>query len=276
MKVYLAPDAWLGKGIRRVAEALASYRPSGVEIVPSRDQADFEIAHIVGWGTVPAGLGEDRPYAAVQYCWQTTEDPSLARWRSEVWNEARAVWSYYDLPTEKLYLAPLGVDSKVFFPNGNAKRYRVGSSGYVAASECVGEVHEALRRVGGEHAHLGPVLGITGVVYRNGISDAEVAALWRSCERVSALRRGEGFELPGFEALLCGTRPIVFATPVYRRWYGEHAEYVPEVEPLELVNHLAEVLAKDPRPVSEDERQEIRAAHDWQKLASGFWERALA
>lgn len=281
MNVYLEPQEWMSRGIKRVRDALATYRPEGVSLVDSREKADLEIVHVVGWGSFPEGFG-DRRFALAQYCLLTTEDSSPSRWL-DVWRQAEAVWSYYDLPAHvaddnfEFYFAPLGVDGNVFRPIGEGRRsFKIGTSGYVAETESVGECARAADKIGGATAHLGPDLGMPGrISYKEGLSDDGVARLWSSCERVAALRRVEGFELPAIEGLACGARPVAFAAPHYERWLESHADYVPECSADELVPLLAELFAKPPRPVSEAERKAVLERFDWKTLAGGFWERVL-
>lgn len=286
MNVYLEPQAWMSRGIKRVRDALSIYRPEGVMIVDSREKSDLEIIHTVGWGSLPENFG-DRRYAIIQYCAKTTEDPDPQRWLLEVWSGADVVWSYYQLDEYvkhlaraddlNLYHAPLGVDGSIFRPIGEGRRsFKIGTSGYIAETESVGECARAADKISGATAHLGPDLGLPGrISYNEGLSDDGVARLWSSCERVAALRRVEGFELPAIEGLACGARPVAFDAPHYTRWFGEHADYVPEVSADDLVPLLAELFAKPPRPVSEAERKAVLERFDWKMLAQGFWERVL-
>lgn len=275
VRVYLEPADWYSRSIHRVAAALRENAPRGVKIVSTREAADLEIVHVVGTGSLPADLGA-RPYAVVQYCYRSTEKPTPDFWRP-IWDRARLVWSYYDLElAERFYHAPLGVDARIFRANAARRRFKIGTSGYVAASESIGECADAARRVGGEHFHLGPDLGFPGLVYRTGVPDAELANLWGSCEYVSGLRRVEGFELPVLEGFACGARPIVFDTPDYRRWFGDFAVLVPELAPAALADELASILAAEPEPIGEAERAAVLERFSWKTLARGFWERCLA
>src|SRR6185369_4176194 len=53
MKVYVTPQDWMGKGIKRVARALAKHVPDGVKVVGSPADADLVLYHVVGWGSLP-------------------------------------------------------------------------------------------------------------------------------------------------------------------------------------------------------------------------------
>ena len=279
MNVYLGPQKWMGKGIIRVAEALETHKPDSVRIVWDRDKADLEIVHVVGCGSLPADLGV-RPYGIVQYCFATTEQPTADFW-VPIWKKARAVWSYYELPGQgfKYLHQPLGVDPAIFHnrhnghENGhyrNGREYIIATHGYVAETEGVRECHTAAARLDLPAAHLGPNLGQGGDTF-NGLSEEDVAALWSRSERVAALRRVEGFELPGLEGLLCGARPVAFDASHYREWYGPHAEYVPECTPEELTRILVDLLSVPPEPVADWEREAVKETFCWPKLTAAFW-----
>jgi hypothetical protein len=285
VKVYLETEKIPSRSIMRVASALKRHAPASIEITKDRAGADFIVHHVVGVQNFAAEPLDERiekdrkPYAVVQYCLRSTERPDPAFW-GPLWRGAEVVWSYYDLgkfcsdagrsPDFRFLFHPLGVDGSVFRPNGGGKRYVVGTSGWVAETEAVGECAAAANGRG--HFHLGPDLGFPGVEYREGISDEMLAGFWGACSYVAGLRRCEGFELPAYEGLACGARPVVFDAPHYRRWLGDHAVYVPEVEPAELTERLREVFATPPTPVSVEEREEFVGRFGWPAIARKFWE----
>lgn len=288
-KVYLRPPEKLSKAVHRIADALARHAPGSVEIVTDRAAADLVIHHVVGvQNFAPTALPElieqdGKPFALVQLCLRTTEWPSTFSW-IPLWRRAEVVWSYYDLLGEMrkdgirvdcpFYHAPLGVDGDVFKPAELPKRFLVGTSGYVAETEGVRECARAAAELGGLQFHLGPDLHLgTHVRAKHGLSDAEVASFWSRCRYVAALRRTEGFELPGIEALACGSRPIAFDTQGYRQWFGDHAEYVPEADEGTVTAAIREILAREPRPVTDDERTAVLRRFDWASIVGGFWER---
>lgn len=285
MKVYLEAEQWMSLGIKRVVTALKAYKPDSVTLVETPEEADLHIVHMVGNGQKPA-CQTGRPYAMIQYCMRTTETPFAQDWVS-LWQNARAVWSYYDLLSIALedgaetsgvqfYHAPLGVES-VFRPSFPVRKcFLIGTSGYIADTEGVRECAAVATRLGRRQFHLGPDLGLgNNVMFATGLEDELVADFWSQCSFVAGLRRIEGFELPVLEALMCGSRPIVFDRPHYRQWFAEHAEYVPEVAPDELVDRLYAIMSKPVRAVTPAERSQVARTFDWKMITAGFWEAVL-
>lgn len=292
LKVYVKPPVHLSQAMTRVANALERYAPSNVEIVTTPQYADFFVLHVIGSDAIP--YVAERPnmkYAAIQYCYKTAGEGD---W-SALWRRAKAVWSYYDLDSLLLpehehfefYHAPLGLDDAFVADsnltiNPSTREIGVMTSGYVSGpgAEAIEEFNEAAGRLDLSVVHLGPEP--TGLTQRpcgkwrnaHGISDNQLALLYRSTKWVSGLRYIEGFELPALEGLACGARPIVFDRPEMRHWYGEHAVFVPECNGEDLVKHLLRVLSDEPKSVSNDERDDVIRTFDWERIVKGFWERA--
>jgi hypothetical protein len=295
LRVFLAPRPGISLGIQRVAQALTRHAPAGVVIMPRREQAELEILHVIGRGCVPAEPVFDREIAIIQYCFRTSETPTAAAWLP-YWAAARLVWSYYDLAgvlrdelpphvdgqayeTPRFLMQPLGVDA-AFAAAGDAApafgRYAVGTSGFLAGDESVDAVAAACGARGLEMFHLGPDLGLGGhVTSMLGISDGCLARRWQECRYVSGLRRIEGFELPALEGLVCGTRPICFDAPHYRRWFCEHAEYIAEGDTPTILEGVGRVLDGPYRRVRAAEREHVRQRFDWPTLAARFWTELL-
>lgn len=297
MKAFVkCVPASLGRGLHRVADALARYAPPEVTIVDSAVEADLVVIHVIGHGSLDGwAFRDDQKVAAMQYCLLTTEDSRAEAWLP-FWSRCTAVWSYYDLHAYldvrreemgsggramwskcNIYHAPLGVDGEVFQPSDPLrKRFGIGTSGFIAETEGVKECYVACHAAGRDLFHLGPNLGLgPGVLSMHNISDADVADMWSQCSYVAGLRRIEGFELPALEGLASGSRPIVFDAPHYRQWFGEHAEYVPEVGFDEVVEAIKVILSKPVRPVTPAERSHVLARFDWKTLVNGFWQEAL-
>jgi hypothetical protein len=293
VKVYLKASEKLSRAMGRVAHWLTRYAPATVTIVTDAAEADLVILHAVGFDETIAAIEVARQrkqrYAILQYCLRSTQRPTTHEW-IDLWVNAVAVWSYYDLPQlckedrttlphyAPLYVAPLGVDSTVFMfdPDATAKTHLMLTSGYVAETEGVREAAAAALRVGGRNIHLGPDLALgRHVDCVLDISDAQLARFYRRCQFVAGLRRVEGFELPAAEGLRCGARPVMFDTPHYRRWFDGLVEFVPEGPPEQLTNDLERLFREGARPVTREEAAEARWRFDWQRLCDGFWTVAL-
>jgi hypothetical protein len=297
VKVYAECHPQYSQGIHRIVRALKAHAPDAVTFVDRLEDADLRVLHVIGWGSIPwsnpvypdhVDPVPGMPYAVAQYCVRTSEDPRGDVWRGHVWAGSRLTWSYYDLATYDVahpgpdgwahYKTALGVDADVFRQRGPVrKRFHIGTSGYVAETEGVPECYRAIRRLpDGEMFHLGPrVIDGEGITYATGIPDDVLASLWSLCLHVAGLRRIEGFELPAAEGLLCGARPIMFDAPHYRDWFGDMAEYVPEVEPAAVEDAIAGILTRPYRAVTDAEVSHARTIFNWPAIVRGFWERLL-
>ena len=289
MKVFqLCPPAF-GVGVKRVRDNIGAHAPNGVHFVETPAEADLVIYHVVGVQNMTDTPLDDliriigKPYAIVQYCLRTTEKPTADFWLP-LWRGARLVWSYYDLDRwafdqvghtfPNFYYAPLGANADVFKPSSDAKRFTIGTSGFVAETEGVAEAYAATRAVRGAMFHLGPDLALgRRVASLVGLSDEAVARLWSECAYVAGLRRVEGFELPTIEGLLCGARPVCFDAPHYRHWLGDFAEYVPEGDFTSVAQALTALFRGPYRPVTTAEIEAAKVRFDWRTFVHGFWER---
>ena len=251
--------------------------------------------HCLDYMADPQGNGDNIPIERGQ-----DREP----WRA-VWSDAQMVWSYYPLHEREFtwgglaalkadgtvdmsnplqapafYGAPLGADASVFTKSIQKREHGILTTGYVSGqyAEAIEEVAIACHRAGKTTMHLGPssVGGMTAKVPGwqavSGISEQQLAALYGSVQYVSGLRHGEGFELPIIEGLLCGARPICFDLPCYRLWFDKHAIFVPECHGEELIERLAIILKRPPRPVLPEERAVVARMFDWQAIGAGFWQ----
>jgi hypothetical protein len=289
MRVYVAPPAHLSRAMFRVAEALAQYRPSNVEIVDDAADAELVVLHAIGYGETELEAHKlttaGKRYAVMQYCLRSTQKPNVEPWLP-IWRGAAAVWSYYDLAQlahddgfelgpVPFYYAPLGADSSVFSPAleaGTEGRFAILTSGYVAQTEGVLEAAAAARAAGRRMYHLGPDLQLGPHVARgNDITDEMLAGIYRRCDFVAGLRRIEGFEMPAAEGLLCGARPVCFDRPHYRRWFGPWARFVPEHDADVVTAALLEQFELGPGTLTEGDLMAARSAFEWRTLVAGFW-----
>ena len=294
MKVYLTPPSHLSKGIHRVADALKLYAPADIQVVDTLPEADLRVIHTIGWAGMGEAMAACPDYAIFQYCVASTEDGNLRHWAQDVWQEAKLVASYYPLQEElhqvglkgladlcRFYLTPLGVDTAIFKPRPIPTHagYLVGTSGYVAETECIREWAEVCYQQQAQQFHLGPSFGWGDAVYRvpgwSGLTDTALAMEWSDCQFVSGLRRTEGFELPAAEGLCCGARPVLFDRPHHRRWFEDRAIYIQETDYADVVRQLREVVT-DPYPIVMSEEIAWAAERfSWERMAAGFWQRLV-
>ena len=279
--VYVEAPANISRGIVRVATALKQYAPADIECVPTMDEAEVVLIHTIGWEGDLAErlLAAKKRIAFFMYCLRTTQRPHAEDWYG-IWSKAEVVASYYhlaavsDLPVEKFLHTPLGVDTTIFYPRPDQKRdFLVGTSGFVDGMEIIGEWAWVVGSNGGRMFHLGPHLKLpnAAVKYRHGIPDDEVAEYWSQCRYVSGLRRTEGFELPAYEGLACGARPVMFAREDAEHWLGDSAEYIQEGSVDDVVAQLEALVQREYRPVTADEIAWVGREFSWQRMAERFW-----
>lgn len=296
MRVYLQPPQ-PSRGLQRIADSLARYAPSTVEVVDSKGDADLVVMYAIGRRDAMERecdtlLRLEKYYSIIQVCLRSTMAPLTQDWLG-IWKHALVVWSYYDLDeainadSESLegfdgyhhlpnFLhAPLGVDSQVFYPQPSSKNYIILSSGYNRLQESIRECYLAAEAVGMQCANLGKTIKQPFVHSYNGINDATLRWLYNDCHFVSGLRRTEGFELPAAEGLLCGARPVLFDTPDYRFNYKSWGEYIHEGTRAEVVDQLVQLFKQGARPVSQAELSEVRHWFNWERVVGEFWNRCL-
>ena len=290
MRVYVSAPTVRSPSLARIEQALASYRPVGVETGWSMSLADLVVVYVIGRqdrvsATTALLRARGQRYAVIQLVLRSTKRPSTSGWRA-IWDGAVATWSYLDLNAAiaedggvgtagAFYHAPLGVDANVFtMPTTTDRPYVVLTTGQSALTEGVREA--ALAGVGRRVFPLGPPLRIIGAASATGSTDAELANLYGQCEFVCGLRRTEGFELPAAEGLLCGARPVLFDRPHYRTWYDGLAEFIPEGPRPGVVDDLEALFQRGARPVTDEERRMAAERFDWARICGEFWARCLA
>lgn len=300
LKVYQNISPRFGRGIQRVARAIAEHAPLEVSCTAPYEEADLVIHHVIGVQNfhptktidqLLAGAFPGQRQAVLQYCVATTEQPLPIWWHDNVWQHCEVVWSYYDLAgalkikattefPQRFYEAPLGVDS--IFHGSLADRprhpiYMICTSGHIAETEGVLECVEAAKRVGGRVLHLGPKSLNLGphVSYVENIPDAQLAALYKSCRYVAGLRRVEGFELPAAEGLCSGAIPICFDQPHYRRWFEHAALYVPEESTEHVTETIEQIFRFGQRQLTQLDVSLAQRKFSWPRVVGGFWQRIL-
>lgn len=288
MRIYLTPPQ-PSRGLQRIESALRRYAPSSVEVVEDEHSADLVVLYAIGrceqiTRQSRVVLSAGKKYAVVQCCLRSTQKPDVRDW-SPLWEYAASVWSYYNLVGAALedglylnfpnfYFAPLGVDSTVFYPRSETRHRTITTTGLSYLSESVRECWIAARQSFKSAAHIGPVRqGGYRVEKFNDVSDDEVAQIYSSSKFVSGLRRKEGFELPAAEGLCCGSRPLLFDTPDYRRWYEPFGLFVKEGSRQEVIDQLTQIFLSKYQPVTEEEIAAARERFNWERTIGGFYDR---
>ena len=282
MKIHLTPHR-SAFCLKRIEAALLENMPAWIEPADDGEEADLYVMYVTGThdhrvreaqNIIKAG----KQYAVIQLVLGSSRNPRPEEWL-DLWEPARLVWSYYDLSgcLSDYYHAPLGPGSDVFSrEEGVEKIYHAGSLGEGAyyKAECYGELFWALWQLPpARGVHIGTGMPANPIVdYFKNPTDNELRLIYNQCRWFSCLRRKDGFEMPAVEALLCGTRPIMFDTPNYRQWFDGHAFFIPEEEPAKVAKNLLNILKRDPDDVPDEEIQEIRRRFDWKRITSGFYD----
>lgn len=292
MKAYIELPVE-SRGLQRVRDALEEYAPSNVEIVSDLAECDLAIVHVYGRHTstqkqIASLKKAGKQYAMIQYCLRSTMRPNTKDWL-EMWQEAKLVWSYYDLKQLcaddglmfvdfPFYHAPLGTEFSVF--NGNAgKKYIIAANSQDYLQESAKECVVATKEVGATMFYLGKELNRgSEIICKTDISDEELAQFYRQSVFVSGLRRKEGFEIPALEGLMCGARPIFFDRPEHRRWFQDLAIFIPEEPREKVIENLKGIFQFSnvmPPTVTEEEKTLAMMRFNWETIIEGFWSRCI-
>lgn len=102
-------------------------------------------------------------------------------------------------------------------------------------------------------------------------SDATLIRELQTARFASALRKFEGFEMIGIEALLCGARPLVYDI---NEWYKDHSIIVPTgLSSDALFDALQVALRRVPDSVDETEMRYLHEKFSWQRIVPTMFER---
>lgn len=274
------------RGLQRISDAIVQHSPE-VTFVDRAEEADTVIVFVIGRRKQNEELvrklkEQGKKVAIIQISLRSTKEPSTKSW-IKLWKSVDLVWSTYDLRYAcyedgtnawfEFYYAPFGSDPKVFYKSAEVRRdTTVTTCSHSYLTESVKECHLAVEATGGLIEHLGSDTG-RGITFHDGITDEQIRALFNRSKYVSGLRRVEGFELPAVEGLLCGSRPLLFDYPDYRQWYGDLAEYLPDVPREKLIEELVKLFQGEYREVTEEEIKTAQHIFDWNKVIEGFWAR---
>lgn len=276
LRVLAEPyPATVGRCMYRVSDALKKYAPEGVSFTQNPREADLQI--LQSWCPDCTAFKYVPRYAVIYHAGIFNWENAASQMRLA--DEAVLVASW--LPLTRASLAPkfmpmpLGADEEVFYPMASPKGYTALTTGYVAETEAIWEVYLAARQVGGDVAHVGGLGSPGGGFFRyENVSDDTMRQLYNSSRFVSALRRGEGYEMPGVEALFCGVRPIIFDRPD-QDWFRPYSITIREGSFDTVYNQLVRVFSDEPEPISPEERAEIVGLLSWEAIARRFWARLL-
>lgn len=271
--------------IRRVVNAIKKYAPSGVDFVKIEGKADLVILYVYGHRRhtkyhIDHLREKGKKSAIIQLSIRSTPNPKTVDW-IPIWRKSELVWSYHNLPglckedgnvaNFNFYLAPLGVDPKVFKETKSRRKFIIAGTGSGSrfSNECKNEVIMAAMKLSKNIFQLGNGENSKTITYSNGMDDKMLAKYLSLCEFVSGLHRVEGFELPVIEGLLCGARPICFDRPHYRAWFNGLTEFIPEDD--NIANYVGKIFMRGARPVTDKEKKYVTAKFNWEKICKGFW-----
>lgn len=223
----------LGRAMYRINKNMRKYAPSWVTFTDDRANCDLQILDVIGKGSLEFIYNKDN-YVFIQHCFNSSDDSSKETWMP-YFSKAKLVTGFIDLPrlvndnSFNYFRNPWGVDPDIFFKTDTEKVNTVMTTGYVASTESISEVYDAVRSISGDIIHVGGDLKLgTGYKHFENISDKSLVSLYNKSYFISGLRKMEGFELPILEGLLCGTRGITYRSEHYTHWFGDLVEYVEE------------------------------------------------
>jgi glycosyltransferase involved in cell wall biosynthesis len=263
MKIYYrATKPYLSRAFQRIEDGIKQTLPNGFELTSKQIEADLCICPIVSIKDA-----QNVPINSViwQLCYLTAGGEESI-WKS-IWSDALLVLSYLDLPFEHYVRMPLGYDPMTFNTTGRnpESKYDVVVTGYVDEGQG-GEVISRLCKHFGKVMHIGGNLRLRDTNYYNaeGISDSQLAQIYRSSRFVAGMRLKEGFELPIIEGAACGAKPIALDMECYRHWFEKIAVLI---DPDNLDNDLS--ILSDVQWYGD--HSELVKRFTWDKVMKKFW-----
>jgi glycosyltransferase involved in cell wall biosynthesis len=220
------------------------------------------------------------------------------------------VQEFYEVPEERLFLTPLGVDLKRYHPLNSVSlrlildKYRLGNQNYFLVTGRVEKKKNSLmilraferfkqnRGLGDpfELVFVGPPgegfaqiqQAMNQSIFREKIHWFD----WVSAEDIVGLINGaiaylfpswyEGFGLPNLEALACGTMLLTSDIPVHREVVGEAGLFLPIEQPEAWAQTMHEITIN--KSLKEDFQKkgfERIMGYTWQKTADLTWQAIL-
>lgn len=279
LKVYSRIHEPAGHAIYRINREFVKRAPPTVEFVDYVKQADFQIIHCLGAGSLTK-IWHKR-YILFQHNFLNADISNPNVWLG-VFGQAMLVVSYADLPNQlkstnfQFHMTPWGVDLSTFVNRDCKRNTKLLTTGWSSFGEALRECYLAVKQRQQNMVNVGADFNFgEGFKAVSRLTDAELCDLYNDCEFVSGLRFNEGFEISIIEGLACGCRPICFDIPVYRKWFDGLVSFVPHCSGRALVRKLEDVLKRGAMPISRDEKIRLRTQFDWQQVVDSFWNRVL-
>ena len=313
LRVFMevSPQWTWGRRVCGALRDFAATSEHPVCFVGTREGADVELVHLDRETEASRALSRPAhapPFVAFQHGLAFADAPrSLFR---AVWKRSILTVSFQDLAADASNASfafmpmPWGADDGMFTPSSTdthpTTRRSILMMGDQPDIESLGEILFAAAHANLTVRHIGdPINQLCGACGRflttpflcepldalggrspcafhtnlGRVSDAQLVKEMREALYVPALRKFEGFEISGAEALFCGTRPIVYDISTYR-WYTGHAAFVPSgLESTALFHRLVGIFQRSPQPVSRSELRELHATFAWGRLVPRLFAR---
>jgi hypothetical protein len=273
MKIYEYRNESWGKVFDKISTAFHKHAPSDVEWVDTVEESDIQMIHIIGPGEVEV-IEKSPNRILIQQCYFTAGYKDVDY--PSYWKDSLLTMSFHNLPDYtdvdfEFYRTAWGADPSLYrFLNRGPREIKAFTTGHVAKTESIDEVHSAIREVGKTLYHTGENFSWkNGYRHLDYMSESRLVYLLNSVQYVPCLRKIEGFELMGIEGLMCGARPIVFDLPTYD-FYKGHAEIISTKN---IEDQLVEIFSREPRPVTDKEYQEILEKFSWKNIISKIFTR---
>jgi hypothetical protein len=282
-KIFIHDDNRFGRAFFRISKALRDNVDSRIQFTDSPIEADVELIHYVGYGEALESYRKckNKPYICFMHCTGDALEPEITTpvVKSFLQN---AVFIYTFHPLDKyidglnLMIGPWGVDSTLFHPCRAIKpplKYSILSTGYVAETEAISEIYQAVKACNGRMAHVGHNFKYGNLYdHYEGVSDERMINLYQNSVFTSGLRRTSGFELPVLEGMCCGSRPIIFDNEYYTKFFSDFAITIPESDTKTVTDALYNIFTGTINYPTDTEIANVASKFDW-KVVFGreFW-----
>ena len=289
----------------RLCGAFRRFSPPYVRWVHTAQAADVIIYHVDSWlDTLQATEAMRTKKVVVVQHGLRFADATIDDFAS-VWEQSLLTVSFQPLDT--LYkgrpfpflATPWGADPLLFRASHAPRREAIVIVGDHGADESHGEIlfaaaHRGLVvvHVGRRQAHMctcrtakrgaNPLCSRLDALHGRrpcdwyelvGSSDTHLIHALQTSKYAAALRKFEGFEMIGIEALFCGARPLVYNIDTYD-WYRKHAAVVETgLTGVDFMGSFHRALdhASDLGPVTQEELDRLRATFDWRAIMKNIF-----